>query len=75
MTTRPLPIVDHAAANDAAQPTYACGTSVVYCRYAATAPHGCGLVALQVVRDARGTELYRHACTFCPSQRMGALGS
>ena len=75
MTTRPLPIVDHAAANDAAQPTYACGTSVVYCRYAATAPHGCGLVAVQVVRDASGRELYRHACTFCPSQGMGALGS
>ena len=72
MTT--IPLNDPAASNDAARPRYACSTSTVFCPYAATAPHGCGLVALQVVRDAAGRELYRQVCTFCAEQAREGRG-
>jgi len=43
-------------------------STLTFCRHAATAPHGCGLVAVQVIRNAQGAPIGRYVCTFCPEQ-------
>jgi hypothetical protein len=44
------------------------------CPDAATAPRGCGLVRVQIIRDARGQPIAKWVCTFCAEQRSISAG-
>jgi hypothetical protein len=39
------------------------------CPDALTAPRGCGLVRVQIIRDALGRQIGSWRCTFCAEQR------
>lgn len=44
------------------------------CPDASTAPRGCGLVRVQIIRDARGQPIAKWVCTFCAEQRSVSAG-
>jgi hypothetical protein len=44
------------------------------CPDASTAPRGCGLVRVQIIRDARGQPIAKWVCTFCAEQRSPSFG-